>query len=103
LIPGVAAFFDDTADEYLFSTGVTQGDGRQASHWKDTDTIGILDPTLAFGQVFDVSEADLRALDLIGYDIVTTPLPPGLVLFGSALFILVYKNKRRVISLTERI
>jgi hypothetical protein len=99
LIPGEAAFFDDTVDEYLFSTGVT----NQASHWKDTDTIGILDPTLAFGQVFDVSEADLRALDLIGYDIVHAPLPSGLVLFSSALFMFVYKkNKRKVISLTER-
>jgi len=103
LIPGEATFFDDTSDEYLFSTGVTQGDGRQASHWKDTDTIGILDPTLAFGQVFDISQADLRALDLIGYDITSVPLPPGLVLFGSALLMLVYKNNRRVISLTERI
>ena len=94
LIPGVAAFFDDSADEYLFSTGVTQGDGRQASHWKDGQAIGILDPTLAFGQVFDISEADFRALDVIGYDINAIPLPPGLFLFGSGLFMLAVWNRR---------
>ncbi|MCP4042150.1 MAG: hypothetical protein GY731_09385 [Gammaproteobacteria bacterium] len=103
LIPGEATFFDDAVDEYLFSTGVTQGDGSQASHWKDTDSIGILDPTLAYGQVFNVSEADLRALDLIGYDITAIPLPPGLILFSSALFMLAYLNNRRVVPLTERV
>ena len=30
--------------------------------------IGIMDPTLAFGQSFTVTDADLRALDLIGYE-----------------------------------
>ncbi|MFT4561167.1 MAG: hypothetical protein ACI9BW_000907 [Gammaproteobacteria bacterium] len=84
LTPGDAAFFDDLDNEYLFSTGVFTGDGRQASHWKDTDSIGILDPTLAFGQVFTVSAADLRALDVIGYDITAVPLPPAIILFASA-------------------
>ena len=101
LFPGAAAFFDDTDNEYLFSTGVMKGDGSQASHWKDTDSIGLLDPTLAFGQVFDISEADLRALDLIGYDVATIPLPPGLVLFGSAILMLPYKNRQRLASSTE--
>ncbi len=102
LVPGAPAFFDDTENEYLFSTGVNH-DGRQASHWKDADAdpddalidpIGMLDPTLAFGQVFDITAADLRALDLIGYDITAVPLPPGLVLFSSALLPLMYRNSR---------
>jgi len=67
---------------------VTQGDGRQASHWKDTDSIGILDPTLAFGQIFEVNSADLRALDVIGYDISAIPLPPAMIMFGSAVMLL---------------
>jgi len=88
LVPGVATFFDDTMNEYLFSTGVTQGDGRQASHWKDTNSIGILDPTLGYGQIFEISAADLRALDLMGYDIATVPLPPAVLLFGSGLILI---------------
>jgi hypothetical protein len=78
LIPGDAAFFDDIDNEYLFSTGVFAGDGRQASHWKDTNSIGLLDPTFAFGQVFTVSAADLSALDVSGYDVTAVPLPPAI-------------------------
>lgn len=101
LIPGVATFFDDTDDEYLFSTGVTQGDGAQASHWKDTNSIGVLDPTLETGQIFPVSEADFRALDLSGYDISAVPLPPGFLLFSSALLLLGYQNIRRSLPFLE--
>jgi hypothetical protein len=94
LIPGDAAFFDDIDNEYLFSTGVFAGDGRQASHWKDTNSIGLLDPTLAFGQVFTVSAADLRALDVIGYDVTAVPLPPAILFFASALAFLARRNSR---------
>jgi hypothetical protein len=72
-VPGSADVFDDTDVEHLMSTGAMGGDGRQASHWKDdalTGTrIGMMDPTLADGEVFTITSADLRALDLIGYDI----------------------------------
>ncbi|MGR9089883.1 MAG: NF038122 family metalloprotease [Gammaproteobacteria bacterium] len=95
LVPGAPTYFDDTDIEYYFSTGVTEGDGRQASHWKDTDSIGILDPTLAFGQVFSVSAADLRALDVIGYDIDPVPIPPALLLFASALVLLAARSQRQ--------
>ncbi len=61
------------AAENLMSTGVNTGDGRQASHWKDNGLtgvlIGIMDPTLAFGAIVPITDADLRVLDLIGYDI----------------------------------
>jgi len=74
LVPGNAVIFDDLDNEWLMSTGLTQGDGRQASHWKDdalvSSNIGLMDPTLASGVFFDVGAADLRALDLIGYEIV---------------------------------
>lgn len=82
LIPGNDEIFDDTSNEWRMSTGVTIGaDGRQASHWKDNELtgvlIGMLDPTLGFEQIFPITEADLRAMDLIGYDI-TIPEPASL-------------------------
>src|SRR4029079_2080081 len=53
---GCVDFCADTRDKYFsidggttklysYSTGLTKGDGRQASHWKDNLGIGIMDPT----------------------------------------------------------
>jgi len=74
---GFPVAFDDLLFELAMSTGVELGDGRQASHWLDDGLSGLLlgtmDPTLASGQVFELSEADLRAMDLIGWDIVSVP------------------------------
>jgi hypothetical protein len=53
-----------------FSTGSYNGDGRQASHWKDNLGLGILDPTFDFGELGIVSALDVRAFDVIGYDLV---------------------------------
>ena len=73
LVPGTAANTDDLMDEFAMSTGTGHGDGRQASHWKDdalTGTyIGTMDPTLASGVKRTITYADLRAMDLIGYDL----------------------------------
>lgn len=56
-----------------FSTGRFNGDGRQASHWKDSPAgqpqLGILDPTAAFGQMGRVTSLDLAAYDAIGWNI----------------------------------
>ena len=74
LVPGVEAVFDDTSVEYRMSTGRINGDGRQASHWKDDALTGILigamDPTLRTGTVQTISAADERALELIGWTLV---------------------------------
>ena len=98
LRPGVAAFFDDLSTEYLFSTGVTQGDGRQASHWKDNDLtgilIGIMDPTFAFGQAIPISAADIQALDFIGWDQVAAVPEPSIAGF-SAVALLVFAGIKR--------
>jgi hypothetical protein len=51
-----------------FSTGQVLGDTRQASHWKDNLGIGIMDPTTAPGETLAISEMDLRAFDVIGWD-----------------------------------
>lgn len=51
-----------------FATGVTYGDGTQASHWKDGMGLGIEDPTASPGELLSISELDRRAFDVIGYD-----------------------------------
>jgi len=91
LTPGHAAIFDDLSNEYPMSTGLTQGDGRQASHWKDDGlaggNIGIMDPTLATGVFFNVGLADLRALDLIGYEIVLEVSAFVMAVLSGAIFV----------------
>jgi len=68
-----------------FSTGVQFGDGRQASHWKDNLGLGILDPTAAPpGQLNVVTELDIRAFDVIGYNrISAVPEPSGLLMLSA--------------------
>ena len=57
----------------LFSTGTYNGDGRQASHWKDTPAClvgnGIMDPTFCFGQMGVVTGLDLAAYDATGWNL----------------------------------
>lgn len=70
----VMAFWDGTQD-LLLSTGVALGDGRQASHWKANELtggnfIGIMDPTLSRGERAELTDNDLRAFGLIGWDVV---------------------------------
>lgn len=76
---GVADFTADTRDKYLslndgrtmlnsLATGVYYGDGRQDSHWKDNLGIGVMDPTATAGEKLAIKWADLRALDVIGWD-----------------------------------
>jgi hypothetical protein len=53
----------------LFSTGAYHGDGNQASHWKDSLGLGIMDPTAAPGELLKISNLDMRAFDVIGWDL----------------------------------
>jgi len=65
---GATALFGNT-----FSQGRYQGDGQQASHWKDTAGCavgnGLLDPTFCFGQTGVVTGLDLAAYDAIGWNL----------------------------------
>lgn len=54
----------------LFANGIVNGDGNQASHWKDFLGLGIMDPTAFPGELMLVTENDLRAFDALGYTLV---------------------------------
>jgi len=97
LIPGQDAFFDDLLSEISLSEGVFNGDGRQASHWKANELtgtlIGVMDPTLAAQEVLSITADDIRAFDLIGWDVaeaetVSVPAPGSLLIFGVGLLLL---------------
>ena len=98
-VPGVEAVFSDSVNTWRMSTGVSQGDGRQASHWKDDDLpgivfIGVMDPTLAAGVVEPILASDLRALDVIGWDIAAAPEPAVLLLIATGIAGLRARRKR---------
>ena len=87
------AVFSDLDASYPLSTGFYLGDGRQASHWKDDNFtgvhIGLMDPSLARAEIFEIAAADIRALDLIGWDHVpAVGEPPSGLLLGLALLAL---------------
>ena len=93
LAPGTVQYFDDLDDEYRFSSGRFNGDGRQASHWKDDELtgnlIGVMDPTLASNFISPITFADTRAMCLIGWDciqiVAAVPEPMTLSLLGAGL------------------
>ncbi len=72
LAAGSKAYFSiDGGDTNLglFSTGSYNGNGRQASHWKDNRNLGIMDPTAARGELLSISDLDLQAFDVIGWNL----------------------------------
>jgi hypothetical protein len=78
-----------------FSTGRFGGDGQQASHWKDNQGLGALDPTVAPGEFVLVSELDLLAFDVMGWDlaVIDVPEPGVLVLLLTSTVVLVRRRK----------
>ena len=75
---GKTALFGNT-----FSTGRYNGDGQQASHWKDAPGCaignGIMDPTFCYGQTGYITGLDLAAYDAMGYNLSTNALTYGAV------------------------
>ncbi|PAP75199.1 NF038122 family metalloprotease [Rubrivirga marina] len=75
----VQVFFDGFEEyEVSTATGARQGgDGQQASHWRDDRLrppslgvdrkVGIMDPNIGRGEFDEISEADIRVLEVIGY------------------------------------
>ncbi len=79
-----------------FSTGSDNGDGNQASHWKDGLGLGIMDPTAnPAGQVNTPSELDKIALDAIGWDVDYNVVPEPSSLLAAALGALLIARRRR--------
>jgi hypothetical protein len=71
----------------LFSTGTIYGDGRQASHWKDNLGLGLMDPTVNYGELMVLTENDLRAFDALGYTLVPEPGCGALLLLGGLIWL----------------
>lgn len=94
--PGDQPFFsiDGGATQLAtFSSGQFNGDGRQASHWQDDLGIGILDPSLEFGELLTLSNLDIIAMDVIGWD--REPIPePGSICLLSMLSMLGVLRRR---------
>lgn len=89
--PGREAFFSvdgslpfnlGSASPGLLATGAYNGDGSQASHWKDAysffdangcvtdiNPIGIMDPTIGACVVDAVSGNDIAAMDALGWNV----------------------------------
>ncbi len=66
-----------------FSRGVRNGDGRQASHWRDGLGLGIMDPTAApAGNLNVVTELDIQAFDIIGWSFAAVPEPSSIGILG---------------------
>jgi hypothetical protein len=71
-----------------FATGLTYGDGRQASHWTDFLELGLMNPSLATGTTMELSVTDLRAFDVLGYTVlIPEPVTGTLLLLGGMLFL----------------
>ena len=91
--PGTERFFAlDGCQTSLaaFSSGRIHGDGRQASHWKDDEGHGTMDPTAASGELLTLSALDLTAMDVIGWNLaqqpeVATPAPASALVFAFGL------------------
>lgn len=82
-----------------FSTGRRNGDGQQASHWKDNLGLGILDPTARPpGQVNVVTDLDIQALDIVGWDLrssAVTPEPSTFAAFAFGMAFFAYRHRRK--------
>lgn len=66
-----------------FATGRNNGDGQQASHWKDSMMMGLLDPTASAGELGVIRSLDVQSFDVIGWDVVPSSLLPDPVIFGT--------------------
>ena len=109
---GVIDWTADNRDKYfsldggitrgpLFANGVYHGDGDQASHWRDQLGLGIMDPTVAYGEPLVLRASDLIALDAIGWDLTlfAVPVPGTLPLLGLGLALMcLLRHKNRQFS-----
>jgi len=84
--PGANSYFsiDGGATALMggyMSTGRYNGDGQQASHWKEEPFcgvgLGIMDPTFCFGQMGEITGLDLASFDAMGWNLKVDALNYG--------------------------
>lgn len=94
--PGVTDYTADNRAKYfsvdggttslaLFANGAVNGEGVQASHWKDMLGLGIMDPTAFPGEQLVISNNDLLAFDVLGYTLIPEPGTAALLSLGALL------------------
>jgi len=86
---------DGTTAGPQFSTGVNFGDGRQASHWKDNLSIGLMDPTAGMGETLHITSNDTLAMDAIGWDVAAIPEPSGWAMLGAGMLLIGMRQRGR--------
>jgi len=91
---GRDAYFshDDGLTEIDLSDGKYGLDGRQASHWADGLGLGIMDPTAAYGELLSMTNNDLLALDVIGWNVI--PEPGTMILLSTGLLAFAVRRRR---------
>lgn len=83
------------AVDNAWSLGAKFGDGRQASHWKDNLGRGIMDPTFAPGELGIVTNLDLRAFDVMGFNSTAVPEPTSFAIFGTVVATMGLARRKR--------
>ena len=83
------------AVDNAWSLGRNFGDGRQASHWKDSLGRGIMDPTFASGELGIVTNLDLRAFEVMGFNSTTVPEPTSMAIFFTGIATLGLARRKR--------
>jgi len=81
-----------------FSVGAFNGDGRQASHWKDNLGLGIMDPTFSYGELGQISALDISAFDAIGWDVQPASVPDSMPLGALVVTLLGLSGIRRIVA-----
>ncbi len=77
-----------------FETGTYNGSGYNPSHWTDSLGFGIMDPTAGAGELLAISTLDLRAFDVIGWDLAAIPEPSTLMLVAGVFSFLVGTRRK---------
>jgi hypothetical protein len=97
LSTGGTPFFqiDGSTPLGYYSTGEYNGDGRQPSHWKNT-TLAIMKPSFATNTIQNITTLDLRAFDVMGYNLFAVPEPSSIVLAVCASVAVLAVRRRRV-------
>ncbi|MCE5278931.1 MAG: NF038122 family metalloprotease [Planctomycetaceae bacterium] len=85
LTPGGSQVFYYGDGVAALSTGYYNGDGAPASLWEAGDMSNLMEPAVAAGQRMTISQQDLIAMDLIGWDVVPEPATLSVLAAGALL------------------